>query len=116
MQASHRRWRECRTLTNTPVCPELRLLRRQSSQPGPGRSRRDLRKHYSLYCHRGRSLGRRGHASGPAIYRNKPPNPSPWICCINVLRTSALKCRCSVCWNPIWLEHFAVELYVLTYN
>ncbi|GFV81895.1 hypothetical protein TNCV_1057821 [Trichonephila clavipes] len=54
----------------------FRLLRRQSSQPGPRWSRRGLRKQNSSYGPRGRSLGRRGQASVPA---NLPDHPAQSI-------------------------------------
>ncbi|GFU92530.1 hypothetical protein TNCV_4794591 [Trichonephila clavipes] len=69
MQVSHRRWRDCRTLANTPG---YRLLRRQSSQPRPRRYRRGLRKQESSYGPRGRSLGGRGQES---VLVNLPDHP-----------------------------------------
>ncbi|GFU10656.1 hypothetical protein TNCV_1773261 [Trichonephila clavipes] len=55
---------------------KYRLLRRQSSQPGPRRSRRGLCKQDNSYGPRGKSLGRRGQASVPA---NLPENPVQFI-------------------------------------
>ncbi|GFS89623.1 hypothetical protein TNCV_3786931 [Trichonephila clavipes] len=62
---------ECQTLVNTPG-PGYRLLRRQSSQPGPRRSRRGLHKQDSSYGPRGRSLGRKGQESVPASLPDHP--------------------------------------------
>ncbi|GFT41202.1 hypothetical protein TNCV_3403591 [Trichonephila clavipes] len=72
MQASHRRRRDCRALANSSASPGYRLLRRQSSQPGPRRSRRGLHKQDSSYGSRGRSLGRRGQASVMAYLPDHP--------------------------------------------
>ncbi|GFW09292.1 hypothetical protein TNCV_4276211 [Trichonephila clavipes] len=54
--------------------PGFRLLRRQSSQPGPRRSQRGLRKLFN--GPRGRSLGRRGQAS---VLTNLPDHPAQSI-------------------------------------
>ncbi|GFU59217.1 uncharacterized protein TNCV_4197491 [Trichonephila clavipes] len=51
------------------------LLRRQFSQPGPRQSRWGLCKQDSSYGPRGRSLGRRGQASVPAILPDHPVQP-----------------------------------------
>ncbi|GFU74063.1 hypothetical protein TNCV_1641871 [Trichonephila clavipes] len=59
-------------LSNISKYPGYRLLRRQSSQPGPRRSRRGLRKEDSSYGSGGRSLGRRGQASVPAKLQDHP--------------------------------------------
>ncbi|GFU31670.1 hypothetical protein TNCV_1175601 [Trichonephila clavipes] len=56
--------------------PGFCLLRRQSSQPGPHRSRRGLRKQGSSYGPRGRSLGRIGQANVPT---NLPDHPTQSI-------------------------------------
>ncbi|GFW81331.1 hypothetical protein TNCV_376791 [Trichonephila clavipes] len=82
---------------------EYRLLRRQSTQPGPSRSRRGMRKQNSSFGPRGRSLGRRDQLSVPA---NLPQHPFPihrlgyavsYAHC-----TSTLKCAgAPSCWKHI---------------
>ncbi|GFY31097.1 uncharacterized protein TNCV_4360041 [Trichonephila clavipes] len=78
-----------------------RLLRKQSSQPGPQLNRRGLHKEDSSYGPRGGSLGRRGQASVPA---NLPDHLVQFIALdmLYALRTSALKCAgAPSCWNHL---------------
>ncbi|GFX89110.1 hypothetical protein TNCV_2854091 [Trichonephila clavipes] len=123
MQASHRRRRECRTLANTrgnsrisPATTAIFVTRTSS------RSRRGLRKQDSSYGPRGRSLGRRGQAS---VTVNLPDHPAQSITLdmlypmhfahllsnMHSLRHVGDK-GVFLCWP----EHFAVELYIFTYN
>ncbi|GFU63837.1 hypothetical protein TNCV_3496491 [Trichonephila clavipes] len=100
--------------------PGYRQLRRQPSQPGPRRNQRGLRKQDSSHGPRGRSLGRRGQESVPT---NLPDHPVQFIVLDMLypmhfahLRLNVLALRhVGTSYEPLfWLEHFAVEPYILT--
>ncbi|GFX75335.1 hypothetical protein TNCV_3043571 [Trichonephila clavipes] len=102
--------------------PGFRLLRQQSSQPGPRWSRRCLRKQVSSYGPREISLYRTDQTSVSANF----PDHSAQSITLDMLypmhfahqrlNVQALR-HVGTTYEPLCsLEHFAVVLYILTYN